>query len=256
MEPDSRAGTVVRHGLIATLAIAPLVVQAQTGTVRGAVVDSEGDVVKWAGIWIDNAGTEPADSAGRFIIAGLAPGDHTLRVTSFWTERYQTSFRVMPGETTSVRPVVRRTTPREVWLGCAAVPNTQCVTGRVLHLPLGWFPRERIVVKDKDTWVALWKRARRDQRDVPRTFQRPPAIDWSREMVVISSVGSDMYDANGGDPVSVNRVTYEPDRVAVVIGADTIIRRGKCCLDEITSPVAVVIPRSEQPVVFRVNAPQ
>jgi hypothetical protein len=248
---------VVRRALIATLGIAPLVAQAQTGAVRGTVVDSEGVGLRWASIWIDTETTAPAtDSAGEFIVTGLAPGDHSLRVTSFWTERYQMSFRVMPGETTSVAPVVRRTTPREVWLGCAAVPNTQCVTGRVQQLPLGWFPRERIVVKDKDTWVALWKRARRDQRDVPRTFQRPPAIDWSREMVVISSVGSDMVDANGGDPVRINRITYEPDRVVVVIGADTIVRRGKCCLDAIMSPVAVVIPRSEQPVVFRDNQPQ
>lgn len=60
-----------------------------------------------------------------------------------------------------------------------------------------------------------------------------------------------MFDANGGDPVRVNRVVYEPDRVVVVIGADTIVRRGKCCLDAIISPVAIAMPRSDRPVVFR-----
>jgi TonB family protein len=66
---------------IAMLCLAPRVVLAQTGSVRGVVRDSLGGVVSSARLSIQGSATQTtSDSTGAFRLAGISPGDAVLEV--------------------------------------------------------------------------------------------------------------------------------------------------------------------------------
>ena len=107
--------------LIATFSLAALRMQAQeevptTGSVRGTVVDPNGEAVKGAKVGLtSNAigqslnATTGAD--GGFSFADLAPGDYVLHVEKDGFKPWQTTVTVQAGVTTRTDVAVESTTP-------------------------------------------------------------------------------------------------------------------------------------------------
>jgi hypothetical protein len=220
--------------------------QAQSGFIAGEVRDSAGSTVSYVDVVVLHTRLHAAvDSAGRFLITDVSPGKYSLRVVSIGIQPLDvTSVGVTAGDTTRVGTlVVASIEPREVWLGCRAMAASSCTMGRHIVVPLGMIMKGKGVIRDQATWERLW------------TEGRAPEIDWTHEMVIVVSAGNDMIDAAGGNPVRVNRVVERPNSIVVVVGPDTLIRRSGCCVDGVVSPQAVVIPRSEKPVLFQNMVP-
>ena len=107
----------------------------------------------------------------------------------------------------------------------------------------GLSERERIVVRDPDTWTALWPRIVGSHRPMPG----PPAVNFSREMLVVASMGT---RATGGYTIMIDSVSAGSGRLLVFLREQS---PGPRCgvTAALTAPVALGrLDRSDLPVSF------
>ncbi|MGH7542237.1 MAG: TonB-dependent receptor domain-containing protein [Gemmatimonadota bacterium] len=80
----------------------------QTGTIRGRIVDRQGIPVAEASVFVDATRRDiVAGRDGRFVVRGLAPGTHTLRVVRYGFEPAERAVRVVAGRRSAVEIVLR-----------------------------------------------------------------------------------------------------------------------------------------------------
>ena len=108
----------------------------------------------------------------------------------------------------------------------------------------GIVKRLRIVIRDRDAWVELWKQLSSKQ------FPQPPLpeIDFSREMLIVVAMGE---QGTGGFSISVDGVYEKNNKIEVIVKS---FRPGKKCMltQALTQPVDVVrLKKSDYSVVFR-----
>jgi hypothetical protein len=102
----------------------------------------------------------------------------------------------------------------------------------------------RLVVRDTLAWLSTWRQINRPFLPPPA----PPAIDFTREMVVVAALGnrpSEGYDVVFEDAVE--------DSVGLEIGVRVVTPAGGCPVNaSVTQPVDLArIPASARPVRFR-----
>lgn len=107
----------------------------------------------------------------------------------------------------------------------------------------GLSERERIVVRDAESWTSLWPRIVGSHRPAPAR----PAVNFSDEMLVVASMGA---RPSGGHAIYI-------DEVSVVRGTLVVVTRevspGRNCVvtGAFTQPLALVrLERSDLPVSF------
>lgn len=104
---------ILRHTVLsgATLLLGALTVSAQTGTVRGRVVNGEGSAVDFAAVVVKPAGLYTmTDSRGTFDIGKVPVGKVSLEVTFYGMEPVDTTFTLKAGQTVDMRLTMRETT--------------------------------------------------------------------------------------------------------------------------------------------------
>lgn len=111
--------------------------------------------------------------------------------------------------------------------------------GRFVNLYSGWVNRERLVVRDAETWVSLW--ATRAQTSGPA-----PAVDFGTRDVILVASG---LRTTGGYGIDVEDVADTPTERWIVVSE---VSPGNCIVtDAFTAPVmAVLVPKSEKPATF------
>jgi hypothetical protein len=107
----------------------------------------------------------------------------------------------------------------------------------------GLAARERIVVRDSVSWVALWPRIVGSHSPVPP----PPAVDFGAEMLIVASSGT---RASGGHIAVIDSVLVVGDSLRVVVREQAPGPR--CGTPAVLSnPVSVArVDRSDLPVAF------
>ena len=115
---------------------------------------------------------------------------------------------------------------------------------RSLKVNSGILDPLRVVIRDRDDWVEMWKLLSSKQ------FPRPPLpeIDFSREMLIVVAMGQ---RSTGGYDIIVDGV-YERDKKLEVEVKTT--SPGRLCgvTGALTEPADVVrVQKSDYPVVFR-----
>jgi len=125
-----------------------------------------------------------------------------------------------------------------------AVALTRLASGsEPLTVNSGMTESTRLVVRDAATWASTWSRIWTVKPAPPL-----PAIDFSREMVIVVGLGT---RPTGGYSIAVESAATEAGNLNVVVRTDT---PGGGCLSAqmLTSPVDVVrVPRTEATVEFR-----
>jgi hypothetical protein len=124
-------------------------------------------------------------------------------------------------------------------------------------IPVGRLPRRcrtcrsekklRLAIRDRDEWRDVWKAL---NEPVVPTLPKPelPAIDFSREMVVIVAMG---WRPTAGYNIGVDRAHEVDDQLEIVVISTS---PGHNCLLEqvVTYPIDIaVLPRTELSVVFK-----
>ena len=102
----------------------------------------------------------------------------------------------------------------------------------------------RVVVRDRDAWLEMWKQHSSRQLPPPPA----PEIDFSREMLILVAHGQ---TSTGGFQVMVDGI-YERDNKLEVVVKSTA--PGKRCMvtQALTQPVHIVrLQQSDRSVVFR-----
>ena len=101
----------------------------------------------------------------------------------------------------------------------------------------------RFVVRDAERWAAVWNRTFAGRSEIPQR----PAIDFSREMVLVAAQGA---QGSSGYDISIDRVASQAGRIVVDVTATSPDER--CIvLTVLTSPVVMVrVPVSSDPVQF------
>lgn len=105
----------------------------------------------------------------------------------------------------------------------------------------------RVVVRDRDTWLGVWKRI---YQVVPSNGPYPelPEIDFSRDMVVVAAMGQ---QPTSGYDIIIDGAYERDDRLEVVVKSVLNLKCG-AVLTMVTSPIDIVLlPKIERPVVFR-----
>ncbi len=105
----------------------------------------------------------------------------------------------------------------------------------------------RVVVRDRNTWLDVWKRI---YQVVPSNGPYPelPEIDFSREMVVVAAMGQ---QPTSGYAIIIDAAYEREDRLEVVVKSVINLKCG-AVLTVVTSPIDIVrLPKIEGPVVFR-----
>jgi len=104
----------------------------------------------------------------------------------------------------------------------------------------------RVVVRDRDTWLDVWKRI---YQVVPSNGAYPelPEIDFSREMVVVAAMGQ---QPSSGYAIIIDGAYERDDRLEVVVKSVLNVKCGAVLTVE-TSPIDIGrLPKIERPVVF------
>jgi hypothetical protein len=107
----------------------------------------------------------------------------------------------------------------------------------------GLTERERIVVRDQESWAALWTRIVGSHRPAPA----PPAVDFNNEMLVVVSMGTRL---SGGHAIYIDAVSAVRGNLVVVTRE---VSPGRDCVvtGALTQPVALArLERSDLPVSF------
>ena len=114
----------------------------------------------------------------------------------------------------------------------------------------GIWDQLRVVVRDRDAWLDVWKRIHRpDPNRGPYPEPPPlPEIDFSREMVVVAAMGQ---QPTTGYSIIIDGAYERNDRLEVVVKSVMNLKCGSW-LAMVTSPIDIVrLPKIERPVVFR-----
>ena len=123
-------------------------------------------------------------------------------------------------------------------------PRTSFSTGGGIAEPL------RLVVRDRDAWLDVWKRIHRpDPNRGPYPEPPPlPEIDFSREMIVVAGMGRRPSSAYA---IVIDSAYERDDRLEVVVRS-VENRKGCGAYMIIIAPVDIVrLPKTERSVVFR-----
>jgi hypothetical protein len=103
------------------------------------------------------------------------------------------------------------------------------------------------VVRDRNTWLDVWKRI---YQVVPSNGPYPelPEIDFSREMIFIAAMGQ---QPTSGYAIIIDGAYERDDGLEVVVKSVINLKCG-AVLTMVTSPIDIVrLPKIERPVVFR-----
>jgi hypothetical protein len=116
----------------------------------------------------------------------------------------------------------------------------------------GIWDQLRLVVRDRDLWVEVWKRIYSIDPDHlnPNGGQLPPLpeIDFSREMVIVVGMGRRPSSAYG---IFIDSA-YERNYGLEVVVRSVENRKGCGAMTVMTAPVDIVrLPRTDRPVLFR-----
>ncbi len=107
----------------------------------------------------------------------------------------------------------------------------------------GLVDRRQIAIRDSESWAATWDRIVGRSRPTPPL----PAVDFSKEMLVVASMGS---RPTGGYTVMIEEVTVAGSTLVVFVREQS---PGRTCgvTDAVSAPVALArLVRSELPVRF------
>jgi hypothetical protein len=107
----------------------------------------------------------------------------------------------------------------------------------------GYGDSARLVVKTADEWSRLWTRIVSNHGPTPPT----PAIDFSKEMLLVAAMGT---RATGGYSIEIEAVDRDSSGITASVRSRS---PGKSCgtTSALTAPVAIVrVPRSDKPVRF------
>lgn len=102
---------------------------------------------------------------------------------------------------------------------------------------------ERLVVKDQSAWIAAWSSLWPNGAPIPA----PPAVDFSRDMIVVAALGA---RSTGGYSIYVDSARATPDGLIVFIGTSA---PGRHCVttQAFTQPVDLArLPRTDGAVRF------
>ncbi len=234
------------------------------GGITGEVRDDDRRAIDGAVVRLDDShDSARADKGGAFRIEHVRAGSHVLRITSLATSPFELKdVHVDSGRTTALGiVVVPSLLAREVFLGCKSAPSggqasTKCFPGRPITAPIG-IPRGAGIVRDSTTWRLLWAPGIGKDSSEAAVYLAEQ-IDWKQNMVILVSMGDDMIDPGGGNPMRINRVVEGPDGVEIVLGPDSLQRRkptGGASEAVMKRPNAVVVPYSAAQSVFHYPAP-
>jgi hypothetical protein len=125
-------------------------------------------------------------------------------------------------------------------------------------LVCGIWDRRRMVIRDRETWGDVWKQIYSRPisfswtgpggERVPTVPPPPPEIDFSRNMLLVVTMGS---EPNGGYAITVDGVYEHANQLEVVVRN---VSPGRSCfnLQYVTQPVDIVeLEKREGSVVFR-----
>lgn len=133
------------------------------------------------------------------------------------------------------------------------VPITPLATiaGQRTSMTTGLFMDQlRLVVRDRDTWVQVWKHLNTRPDALPL-----PEIDFTREMLIVAAMGS---RPSSGYRIVIDKAhLYEQyPRLEIVINSiDNTKCPGLGHFTSLTAPIDIVrLPRTDRPVVFRETA--
>ena len=105
----------------------------------------------------------------------------------------------------------------------------------------------RVVVRDRNTWLDVWKRIYQFNPSQGR-YPELPEVDFSREMVVVAAMGQ---QPSSGYAIIIDGAYERDDRLEVVVKSVINLKCG-AVLTMVTSPIDIVrLPKIERPVVFR-----
>jgi protease stability complex PrcB-like protein len=114
----------------------------------------------------------------------------------------------------------------------------------------GIWDQLRVVVRDRDAWLDVWKRIHRpDPNRGPYPEPPPlPEIDFSREMIVVAGMGRRPSSAYA---IIIDSAYDRNDRLEVVVRS-VENRKGCGAFTVMTAPIDIVrLPKTERSVVFR-----
>jgi len=103
--------------------------------------------------------------------------------------------------------------------------------------------RQRLVIRDAESWSAAWKKIVCQQQPAPAV----PAIDFHREMVVLAAMGT---KPDGGYAIAIDEVRKVDDDLSISI-VEKSPASGCTVLAVLTAPVALIaMPRFDGDVEF------
>ena len=113
----------------------------------------------------------------------------------------------------------------------------------------GIWDQLRVVIRDRDAWLDVWKRIHRpDPNRGP--YPEPPAlpeIDFSRDMIVVAAMGA---RPSSGYAIIIDAAYERNDQLEIVVRS--VENRNCLAYAFMTAPVDIVrLPKTEHSVVFR-----
>lgn len=101
----------------------------------------------------------------------------------------------------------------------------------------------RLTVQDSADWRAVWSRIAG-----PNASAEPPAVDFTREMLLVAGMGEQPCM---GSLINIDTIYRDDDRRIYALVRERHRGAGCGCLNEVVSPVDVVrVPRTIRPVTF------
>jgi hypothetical protein len=113
----------------------------------------------------------------------------------------------------------------------------------------GIWDQLRVVIRDRDAWLDVWKRIQRpDPNRGPYPEPPPlPEIDFSRDMIVVAAMGA---RPSSGYAIIIDAAYERNDRLEIVVRS--VENRNCLAYAIMTAPVDIVrLPKTERSVVFR-----
>src|SRR4051812_9332214 len=176
------------------------------GVLTGTIRNSAGHLVPNALVGVDGLHPVVADSAGRYVVAGIAAGPIRVHASAIGYERFDTTLDRVRGDTTvlviRLKPAPPLEGPPDVWLGCSVTAH-KCIQGRRIAnelrgfapAPAAWY------FGDSAAFRAFWGEHALPDRPAPALLP----IDWRSERIVAVSYGG--YTGCGPERY-VNRIEW------------------------------------------------
>ena len=116
----------------------------------------------------------------------------------------------------------------------------------------GIWDQLRVVVRDRDAWVDVWKRIHTldPSRGPDRKMPTLPEIDFSREMVVVAAMGR--RPSSAYSIIIDGAYAYERNYRLEVLVRSVENRKGCPAFAVMTAPIDIVrLPKTDRAVIFR-----